>query len=357
PVNWCPELRTVLANEEVIDGKSEVGGFPVIRKPMRQWMLRITAYTEKLLADLDTIDWSDSLKEMQRNWIGRSEGAEVDFKVADSEEMIRVFTTRPDTLFGATYMVLAPEHRLVDEITTEEQCTAVENYREHTARKSDLERTELAKEKSGVFTGAYAINPVNSEKIPIWIADYVLASYGTGAIMAVPAHDTRDFEFATKFKLPIVQVVQPPDAKTEWQGFTDDGTAVNSGFITGLPTPEAKKKITAWLEEKGLGKKTINYKLRDWLFSRQRYWGEPFPIIWKKDAAGNLHHEALPESTLPVLPPTLEDYKPTADGQPPLARATDWLNLPDGSFRETNTMPQWAGSCWYYLRYLDAKNG
>jgi leucyl-tRNA synthetase len=356
PVNWCPELGTVLANEEVIDGKSEVGGFPVIRKPMRQWMLRITAYAEKLLADLDTIDWSDSLKEMQRNWIGRSEGAEVDFQVAGSSEKIRVFTTRPDTLFGATYMVLAPEHRLVDEIVTEEQLEAVENYREHTARKSDLERTELAKEKSGVFTGAYAINPVNGEKIPIWIADYVLASYGTGAIMAVPAHDERDFEFAKKFNLPILQVVQPTDAKTDWQGFCDDGTAVNSGFITGLPTAEAKKKITTWLEEKNLGKKTINYKLRDWLFSRQRYWGEPFPIVWKKDAAGNLYHEALPESALPVLPPTLEDYKPTASGEPPLARAKDWLNEIPGATRETNTMPQWAGSCWYYLRYLDAKN-
>jgi leucyl-tRNA synthetase len=356
PVNWCPELGTVLANEEVIDGKSEVGGFPVVRRPMRQWMLRITAYAEKLLADLDTIDWSDSLKEMQRNWIGRSEGAEVDFKVADSNEMIRVFTTRPDTLFGATYMVLAPEHRLVDEITTEEQLSAVEDYREHTARKSDLERTELAKEKSGVWTGAFAINPVNGEKIPIWIADYVLASYGTGAIMAVPAHDTRDFEFAKKFNLPVVQVIQPNDSKTDWQGFTDDGVSVNSGFLDGLPTPEAKAKISAWLEEKGLGKKTINYKLRDWLFSRQRYWGEPFPIVWKKDAAGTLYHEALPESSLPLLPPSLEDYKPTADGQPPLARAKDWLNLPDGSVREINTMPQWAGSCWYYLRYLDAKN-
>jgi len=356
PVNWCPELGTVLANEEVIDGKSEVGGFPVIRRPMRQWMLRITAYAEKLLADLDTIDWSDSLKEMQRNWIGRSEGAEVDFEIADSGEKIRVFTTRPDTLFGATYMVLAPEHRLVEEIVTEEQLVTVENYREHTARKSDLERTELAKEKTGVFTGAYAINPVNGEKIPIWIADYVLANYGTGAIMAVPGHDERDLEFAKKFNLPIFQVVRPLDAKTDWQGFTDDGTAVNSGFITGLSTSEAKTKITAWLEGKGLGKKTINYKLRDWLFSRQRYWGEPFPIIWKKDAAGNLFHEALPDSALPVMPPTLEDYKPTADGQPPLARAKDWLTLPDGSTRETNTMPQWAGSCWYYLRYLDATN-
>jgi leucyl-tRNA synthetase len=357
PVNWCPELGTVLANEEVIDGKSEVGGFPVIRKPMRQWMLRITAYAEKLLADLDTIDWSDSLKEMQRNWIGRSEGAEVDFQIAEcgarsAESKIRVFTTRPDTLFGATYMVLSPEHKLVPQITTAEQKKAVEDYKAYAAGKSDLERTELAKEKTGVFTGAYALNPVNGEKIPIWIADYVLASYGTGAIMAVPAHDTRDFEFAQKFNLPIVQVVQPGDPKTDWQGFTDDGVSVNSGFITGLPTPEAKQKITAWLEEKGLGKKTINYKLRDWLFSRQRYWGEPFPIIWKDG-----HHEALPESALPVLPPTLEDYKPTPDGQPPLARATDWVNLPDGATRETNTMPQWAGSCWYYLRYLDAKNG
>ncbi|HEU5069229.1 MAG TPA: leucine--tRNA ligase [Verrucomicrobiae bacterium] len=352
PVNWCPELGTVLANEEVIDGKSEVGGFPVIRRPMRQWMLRITAYAEKLLADLDTIDWSDSLKEMQRNWIGRSEGAEVDFQVAGSGEKIRVFTTRPDTLFGATYIVLSPEHKLVPQLTTAEQKKAVEDYKAYAAGKSDLERTELAKEKTGVFIGAYALNPVNGEQIPIWIADYVLASYGTGAIMAVPAHDTRDFEFAQKFNLPIVQVVQPNDAKTDWQGFTDDGVSVNSGFITGLPTPEAKRKITAWLEEKGLGKKTINYKLRDWLFSRQRYWGEPFPIVWK-----NGHHEALPVSALPVLPPTLEDYKPTPDGQPPLARATDWVNLPDGATRETNTMPQWAGSCWYYLRYLDAKNG
>jgi leucyl-tRNA synthetase len=356
PVNWCPELGTVLANEEVIDGKSEVGGFPVVRKPMRQWMLRITAYAEKLLADLDSIDWSDSLKEMQRNWIGRSEGASVLFKVDSDDSAIEVFTTRPDTLFGATYMVLAPEHWAVAKITTPQQLNAVRDYKVSIAGKSDLDRTELAKEKTGVFTGAYAINPVNGEKIPIWIADYVLASYGTGAIMAVPAHDERDFEFAKKFNVPILQVVQPPDAKTDWQGFCDDGTAVNSGFITGLPTAEAKKKITAWLEEKNLGKKTINYKLRDWLFSRQRYWGEPFPIVWKKDAAGNLYHEALPDSALPVLPPTLEDYKPTASGEPPLARAKDWLNEIPGATRETNTMPQWAGSCWYYLRYTDAKN-
>jgi leucyl-tRNA synthetase len=366
PVNWCPELGTVLANEEVIDGKSERGGHPVVRRPMRQWMLRITAYAEKLLNDLETIDWSDSLKEMQRNWIGRSEGAEVDFqiadggscggpRIADSEKRVRVFTTRPDTLFGATYMVLSPEHKLVKSLMTPEQRKAVEDYQAFAASKSDLERTELAKEKTGVFTGAYAINPVNGERIPIWIADYVLASYGTGAIMAVPAHDTRDFEFATKFNLPVVQVVQPPDPKTDWRGFVDDGTSVNSTgpevSITGLPTPEAKPKITAWLESKGLGKKTVNYKLRDWLFSRQRYWGEPFPVVWK-----NGHHEALPESALPILPPALDDYKPTPDGQPPLARAKEWLQLPDGSTRETNTMPQWAGSCWYYLRYLDAHN-
>jgi leucyl-tRNA synthetase len=393
PVWWCEALGTVLANEEVQDGKSEVGGHPVVRKPMRQWMLRITAYAERLLNDLNMIEWSDSLKEMQRNWIGRSEGAELDFEVvgssrgddrtaqrAVSTEKIRVFTTRPDTLFGATYMVLAPEHALIvrrlqnnvipakwPEGTRKEWTGGAENpndaieaYRWMASRKSDLERTELSKEKTGVFTGAYAINPANGEKIPIWIADYVLASYGTGAIMAVPAHDTRDFEFATKFGLPIVQVVQPPDPKADWRGFVDEGTSVNSTgpeiSITGLPTTEAKKKITDWLELKGLGQRTINYKLRDWLFSRQRYWGEPFPIVWKRDAKGNLYHEALPESALPVLPPPLDDYKPTADGQPPLARAKDWVNLSDGSMRETNTMPQWAGSCWYYLRYLDANN-
>ncbi|MCP5524218.1 MAG: leucine--tRNA ligase [Verrucomicrobiales bacterium] len=384
PVWWCEALGTVLANEEVIDGRSERGNHPVVRKPMRQWMLRITAYAERLLADLDTIDWSDSLKEMQRNWIGRSEGAEVDFAIArptaagltesagdpvtaaclaeqlTGTDKIRVFTTRPDTLFGATYMVLAPEHPWVDAITTAEQRATVEAYRTEVAKKSDLERTELAKEKTGVFTGGYAINPVNGERIPIWIADYVLISYGTGAIMAVPAHDTRDFEFATKFELPIVQVVQPPVEQADWRGFTGDGTSVNSTgpevSITGLPTSEAKSKIIAWLEEQGLGQKTINYKLRDWLFSRQRYWGEPFPILWRKDEDGVPYHEALPESALPLLPPALDDYKPTSDGQPPLARAQEWLNLPDGATRETNTMPQWAGSCWYYLRYLDAAN-
>jgi len=383
PVNWCPELGTVLANEEVIDGKSEVGGFPVIRKPMRQWMLRITAFAERLLADLDTIDWSDSLKEMQRNWIGRSEGAFVDFQVDGHPEKIRVFTTRPDTLFGATYVVLAPEHPLVELIAPDNSNEWVNicDYRSAIASKSDLERTELAKEKSGVWTGAYAINPVNGEKIPIWIADYVLATYGTGAIMAVPAHDERDWEFAKKFNLPIVAVIIKewnkdgftvvPNA-SEWShAFCEEGFAISSPnlqekkkhpeiefapSINGDPTAEAKAKITAWLESKGLGQKTVNFKLRDWLFSRQRYWGEPFPIIWKKGPDGQLYHEALPESALPLLPPALEDYKPTPSGEPPLARAKEWLHLPDGSIRETNTMPQWAGSCWYYLRYLDAKN-
>jgi leucyl-tRNA synthetase len=358
PVWWCEQLGTVLANEEVVDGKSEVGGFPVVRKPMRQWMLRITAYAERLLEGLDTIDWSDSLKEMQRNWIGRSEGAEVDFQISSfakatedkADSTIRVFTTRPDTLFGATYMVLSPEHRLVPQITTPEQRVAVEAYKTFATGKSDLERTELAKEKTGVFTGAYAINPVNDEKIPVWIADYVLASYGTGAIMAVPAHDERDLEFARKFNLPVRLVVQAPEGQ-ESIGFVGNGTSVNSGFLTGLPTPAAKQKITAWLEEKKLGHKSINYKLRDWLFSRQRYWGEPFPIVWT--AAG---HEALPESALPVQPPSLTDFKPTATGEPPLARATEWVHLPDGSTRETNTMPQWAGSCWYYLRFTDPHN-
>jgi leucyl-tRNA synthetase len=366
PVWWCEQLGTVLANEEVVDGKSEVGDFPVVRKPMRQWVLRITAYAERLLDDLNTIDWSDSLKEMQRNWIGRSEGAEVDFAIDSNQtpsgvarERIRVFTTRPETLFGATYMVLAPEHRLVAAITSPQQRTAIETYRAQVSRKSDLERTELAKEKSGIFTGAYALNPVTGHKIPIWIADYVLASYGTGAIMAVPGHDTRDYEFARKFNLSIVQVVQPPEGKA-WQGYVDDGLAVNSAnaelSLNGLPSPQAKTKITAWLEHKQLGQKTTNYKLRDWLFSRQRYWGEPFPIVWKTQSDGRPYHEAVPESALPVLPPPLDDYKPTPDGQPPLARAQDWVNLPDGSKRETNTMPQWAGSCWYYLRYLDGQN-
>ncbi len=355
PVNWCPELGTVLANEEVIDGKSEVGGYAVVRRPMRQWMLRITAYAERLLADLETIDWSHSLKEMQRNWIGKSDGAEVEFPIPNSKFKIAVFTTRPDTLFGATYMVLSPEHHLVDSLTTSEQRAAVEQYRATAASKSDLERTELAKDKTGVFSGAYAVNPVNQEKIPVWIADYVLVSYGTGAIMAVPAHDERDLEFAQKFHLPIRIVVQAPDGK-ESLGYIEGGTAIDSAFLNGLPTVEAKKKISAWLEENGCGRKRIQYKLRDWLFSRQRYWGEPFPILWRQDGDGRLQHEALSESALPVLPPELHDFKPTAAGEPPLARATEWVTLPDGSKRETNTMPQWAGSCWYYLRYLDAHN-
>ena len=366
PVWWCEALGTVLANEEVIDGKSERGEHPVVRKPMRQWMLRITEYTERLLEDLEDIDWSHSLKEMQRNWIGRSEGAEVDFEICDHRDAagnavkLRVFTTRPDTLFGATYMVMSPEHALVAEITAADKQAEVEAYVTAAGKKSDLERTELAKDKSGVFIGAYATNPVSRERIPIWISDYVLASYGTGAIMAVPAHDTRDFEFAQKFDLPVIQVVQPPDADTPWQGFTDHGTGINSAndelSLDGLPTPDAKAKISEWLAAKGLGKKTINYKLRDWLFSRQRYWGEPFPIVWRQDENGERYHEAFPESDLPIEPPPLDDYKPTSSGEPPLARAEDWVKLPDGAVRETNTMPQWAGSCWYYLRYLDAAN-
>jgi leucyl-tRNA synthetase len=379
PVNWCPQLGTVLANEEVVDGKSEVGGFPVERRPMRQWMLRITAYAQRLIDELDGLDWPESIKLLQRNWIGRSEGAHVTFKVDGIDETITVFTTRPDTLFGATYMVLAPEHRLVDEITTEEQLAAVEEYREKTARKSDLERTELAKEKSGVFTGAYAINPVNNERIPIWIADYVLMGYGTGAIMAVPAHDERDFEFAKKFRLNVISVVGrkvpeqtaaasdpakgvvwhslnvgPESTAIEWsesECYANDGIAFNSGFLDGLPTLEAKHKIASWLEEKGLGKGTTNFKLRDWLFSRQRYWGEPFPIVWEDG-----QHRSIPESELPLLPPTLEDFKPTGTPEPPLSKATDWVQYSATAKRELNTMPQWAGSCWYYLRYCDARN-
>tara|TARA_B100001146_G_scaffold124754_1_gene109454 strand:+ start:267 stop:2930 length:2664 start_codon:yes stop_codon:yes gene_type:complete len=350
PVNWCPELGTVLANEEVKDGVSEVGGFPVVRRQMQQWMLRITEYAQRLLEDLDGIDWSDSLKEMQRNWIGRSEGAEVLFRVEDSDVEIAVFTTRPDTLFGATYMVVSPESELLEQIVSPEHKAEVGAYQAETAKKSDLERTDLAKDKSGVFTGAHAINPVNGRQVPIWTADYVLSGYGTGAIMSVPAHDSRDLEFAQKFKLPIEVVVQAPGGG-ESLGFTGNGTAVNSGFLDGLPTPEAKAKITAWLEEKTLGHGTVNYKLRDWLFSRQRYWGEPFPIVWNEGG-----HLGLSESDLPLTPPDLTDFKPTGTGDPPLARAVEWCQAGDGQKRETNTMPQWAGSCWYYLRYLDAQN-
>ena len=359
PVNWCSELGTVLANEEVVDGKSEIGGFPVVRRPMRQWMLRITAYAERLLNELDGLDWPEGIKLLQRNWIGRSEGAEIRFPipgavdgaaVSERGSNIIVFTTRPDTLYGATYMVLAPEHSFVDLIVTEEQWPAVREYRERTARKSDLERTDLAKEKTGVFTGAYAINPVNAERIPIWVADYVLLGYGTGAIMGVPAHDERDLEFARKFDLPIREVVHPLGGE-EPIGFVGEGIAINSPVIDGLPSRQAIRKITDWLEKRGHGKSATNYKLRDWLFSRQRYWGEPLPIVWEEGK-----HQALDERDLPVKPPALDDYKPTATGEPPLGRAKEWVRYSDKALRETNTMPQWAGSCWYYLRFCDPQN-
>ncbi|TMP94394.1 MAG: leucine--tRNA ligase, partial [Verrucomicrobia bacterium] len=343
PVNWCSELGTVLANEEVVDGKSEIGGFPVVRRPMRQWMLRITAYAERLLNELDGLDWPEGIKLLQRNWIGRSEGAEIRFPipgavdagaaVSERGSNIIVFTTRPDTLYGATYMVLAPEHSFVDLIVTEEQWPGVREYRERTARKSDLERTDLAKEKTGVFTGAYAINPVNAERIPIWVADYVLLGYGTGAIMGVPAHDERDLEFARKFDLPIREVVHPLGGE-EPIGFVGEGIAINSPVIDGLPSRQAIRKITDWLEKRGHGKSATNYKLRDWLFSRQRYWGEPLPIVWEEGK-----HQALDERDLPVIPPALDDYKPTATGEPPLGRATEWVRYSDKALRETNTMP------------------
>jgi leucyl-tRNA synthetase len=352
PVNWCPELGTVLANEEVVDGKSEIGGFPVVRRPMRQWMLRITAYADRLLEELEGLDWPEPIKALQRNWIGRSEGAQAIFRVAGREDEITVFTTRPDTLFGATYVVLAPEHPLVDRITSETQRTAVAEYRMQVGSKSDLERTDLACDKTGVFTGAFAINPVNSESVPIWIADYVLMSYGTGAIMAVPGHDERDFEFAKKFRLEIRFVVEPPHSsrsseEPELLCFTGEGIAKNSGFLDGMRTTEAKRSIIDWLERKESGKRSINYKLRDWLFSRQRYWGEPFPIIWRDGK-----HSALEESDLPVVPPPLDDYRPTGTTEPPLSKAKEWITLSDGATRELNTMPQWAGSCWYYLRFI-----
>jgi leucyl-tRNA synthetase len=369
PVNWCEALGTVLANEEVIDGKSERGGHPVVRMPLRQWLLRITAYAERLLEDLEGLDWPESIKKMQRDWIGKSEGAEVDFALqapsasagsASEGRTIRVFTTRPDTLFGATYMVLAPEHSLVEAITTPQQRAAVQAYRAEAARKSDLERTELAKKKTGVFTGTYAINPVNQEKIPIWIADYVLASYGTGAIMAVPGQDERDWEFAEVFGLPIIRTVQPSKG---WEGkaYLGEGPAINSGFLNGLGIAEAKRKIIDWLEERGQGQRKINYKLRDWLFSRQRYWGEPFPILHEVDDKGNPTGviEPLSLDELPLRLPDLEDYKPSGKAEPPLSKAKDWLYVTRNGKRykrETNTMPQWAGSCWYYLRYIDPNN-
>jgi leucyl-tRNA synthetase len=387
PVNWCPELGTVLANEEVIDGKSEVGGFPVVRRPMRQWMLRITAFADRLLEELEGLDWPESIKALQRNWIGRSEGAEIEFEIppgsardsravsGDSPEppaagerksgespdkarelralpSIRVFTTRPDTLYGATYMVLAPENPLVDRIVTDEQRASVADYRAQIAAKSDLERTDLAKEKTGVFTGAFAVNPADDERIPIWIADYVLMGYGTGAIMGVPAHDTRDLEFARKFGLPVVPVVQAPGKTPEESiGYLDVGVAINSPLLNGLARDAATAKIIDWLEQNGHGRRDVRYKLRDWLFSRQRYWGEPFPIVWR-----NGKHEAVPESELPLEAPALEDFKPTGTGEPPLAKARDWIRYSGNASRETNTMPQWAGSCWYYLRFCDPQN-
>jgi len=388
PVWWCEQLGTVLANEEVIEGKSEVGGFPVVKRPMRQWMLRITAYAERLINELDRLDWPEGIKSLQRNWIGRSAGATINFehKYADAQGVlmtlhIGVFTTRPDTLYGATYLVLAPEHPFVDQLTTPQQQDAIKRYREQAAAKSDLERTDLAKEKTGVFTGSYVINPVNEETIPVWIADYVLMSYGTGAIMGVPAHDERDWEFAREHDLKIIHVVgqEVDDEKprgriqqalidqkdpesihladrrevfiTRAAPFVGDGIAINSPVINGLPSREAIRKITEWLEKRNVGKRTINYKLRDWLFSRQRYWGEPFPVVWE-----NGKHKALDETELPVIPPPLDDYKPTGTGEAPLAKAKAWVRYSDKALRETNTMPQWAGSCWYYLRFCDPHN-
>lgn len=356
PVNWCPALGTVLANEEVKDGKYVDTGDPVERRNMRQWMLKITEYAERLLEDLDLVDWPESVKEMQRNWIGKSVGCDVTFEIDGSDHSFTVFTTRPDTLFGATYCVLAPEHPLVDAITSEACRQGVADYVETATQKTDLLRTDLAKEKSGVFTGAYAINPVNGAKVPVWIADYVLMTYGTGAIMAVPGQDQRDWDFAKVYDLPILRTVQPPDG-FDGEAYTGDGPAINSQFLNGLEVAEAKAKIIAWLEDKGRGTSKVQYKLRDWLFSRQRYWGEPFPIIHLEDGTVM----PLPDDQLPVTLPPIDEYRPTDDGRPPLARADDdWLmvELPDGrrGMRETNTMPQWAGSCWYYLRYIDPQN-
>lgn len=405
PVWWCPALGTVLANEEVIDGKSEVGKFPVEHKKLRQWVLKITAYADKLIDGLKDLDWPESTKRLQTNWIGRSEGAKVDFEIADSAakgKKLRIFTTRPDTLYGATYMVIAPEHPLVDALVSDENRQAVADYKKAVASKSDLDRTDLAKDKTGVFTGAHAINPVNGAKIPIWIADYVLMSYGTGAIMAVPAHDDRDYDFAVKFNLPIIKVIDKKNADGSEipLPFTEVGKMVNSGKWDGTPSLEGKKKITEMLQEMGVGKKSVNYKLRDWLFSRQRYWGEPFPIVWVgedaytaaqksgkwnlpetpvscKNADGEtIYALPLPEKYLPLKLPKVDNYKPSGTGESPLAHAEDWLQVKvnpataevvpasefsgaDGWFdgrRETNTMPQWAGSCWYYLRYCDPRN-
>ena len=355
PVNWCPALGTVLSNEEVIDGKSERGGHPVERRPMRQWVLKITDYAEKLLADLDILDWPESLKAMQRNWIGKSVGAEIDFKIEGTDKAFTVFTTRADTVFGVSYCVLAPEHKLVEEIVTEGQRAAVEEYLDIVKRKSDLERTDLNKDKTGVFTGAYAINPVNGEKVELWIADYVLASYGTGAVMAVPAHDERDYEFATKFNLPIKAVIE--DNGEVVVPFYGDGKHINSDFINGLNNEEAIAKVIEFLEKNKVGRSKVTYKLRDWLFSRQRYWGEPIPIIHWEDGTMT----TVPDSELPLLLPETDNIKPSGTGESPLANIEEWLNVVDPETgkkgkRETNTMPQWAGSCWYYLRYIDPHN-
>ena len=346
PVNWSPSMGTVLANEEIEEWKAK--GETVERRPLRQWMLRITKYADRLINELEPLDWPESIKLLQKNWIGKSTGAEVHFDIQGHQ--VTVFTTRPDTLFGATYMVLAPEHPLVQDITTSAQKEAVDAYIASCASKSDLERGDLNKDKSGVPTGATATNPVNGEQIPVWIADYVMMSYGTGAIMAVPAHDERDFEFANKFELPVTQVVEP-NKGSDWQGFTGNGVAVNSGFLDGMKTKDAKKAIIQWLRDNNKGTFKVNFKLRDWLFSRQRYWGEPFPILWE-----NGNHKAVPESELPVLQPEMDDFKPTGSPEGPLAKATDWINYSESSKRETNTMPQWAGSCWYYMRYCDPGN-
>ena len=355
PVNWSPDLGTVVANEEVIDGKTERGGFPVIRKPMRQWMLRITAYADRLIDDLDDLDWPEAIKEQQRNWIGRSVGAQVNFPVAgDEDTKIEVFTTRPDTIYGVSYIVMAPEHALTKQLTTPENRAAVEKYLEEVAHKSDLERTDLAKEKTGVFTGSYAVNPVSGEKLPIWIADYVLSSYGTGAVMAVPAHDDRDYEFARQFDLPVKPVIE--GGNLEKEAYTGDGKHINSGFLDGLGKQEAIDRMIDWLKEHGVGDKKVNYRLRDWLFSRQRYWGEPIPVIHWDDGETTL----VPEDELPLRLPKTDDIKPSGTGESPLANLDDWVNVVDENGRhgkrETNTMPQWAGSSWYFLRYVDPHN-
>lgn len=355
PVNWCPALGTVLANEEVIDGKSERGGYPVVRIPMKQWVLKITAYGDKLLAGLDDLDWPSSTIQMQRNWIGKSQGVEVDFKIENTDKKFSVFTTRVDTLYGCTYVVLAPEHPLVKEITTEDQKKLVENYINECQRKSDLERTSLNKEKTGVFTGSYAINPVNGKKVPVYIGDYVLGSYGSGAVMAVPAHDERDYAFALKHNLPIIEVVKGGDISKA--AFTEDGVHINSGVADGMMIKEAKEAIVNLLVEKGAGRIKVNYKLRDWIFSRQRYWGEPIPVVHEDDDEYKIH--ALDFKDLPLVLPELDDYTPAGDGKPPLSKAKEWLNVDWNGIpchRETNTMPQWAGSCWYYARYIDPTN-